>query len=385
MRSLSPRITKWLKIAVREPAYVARLLANRLRKKLLLDYRFLQGYSFHPYTVVIIPTYRCNLRCKMCNQYEGDYKQGLSQITPGTDELTLEQWKAVIDDIAPWHPHVNLFGGEPLLYKQIMPFISYIKSNNLSCSIATNGVLVEKYAKELVESRIEAVNISLDGPEKVNDLIRGVPNAFQKVVRGIRTLQDLKQQAHVSRPRIHLNCVMTAWNYEHVPDVVTLAGELGIDGLNFQHLMFSSEEITQANQRCFETAFGYDPQRLDHFPVLSTEGIDTARLASILEDLSHNLSVPVRFLPNIRLQDIAGYYNDLDYPFANRMCVAPWVRATITPKGNVTPCIGYTIGNVKERRFTEIWNSQRYREFRAELRSRGLFPGCVRCCHRRYY
>jgi MoaA/NifB/PqqE/SkfB family radical SAM enzyme len=375
---------KWIKIALREPLYVSRLIQNKLRKKFLFDYHFLKGYSFHPYTVVIVPTYRCNLRCKMCNQYEGDYKQGLSQIVPGKDELTIDQWREVIDDVARWRPHINLFGGEPLLYKDIIALITHIKSKKLSCSIATNGILVGKYADAIVKSDMEAVNISIDGPQAINDLIRGRQDAFQKIIQGIRAIQDLKQQYHTTRPRIHLNCVITPWNYEYLSELVEIATDLGIDGLNFQHLMFVSEEINRANQKFFEKTFGYDPKLLDTFPVLSPEAIDTSRVSAELETFKRTAAIPIRFLPNLTPQDIPFYYEQLDYQFNNTMCIAPWIRATITPKGNVTPCIGYIIGNVLEQRFTKIWNSQRYRTFRAELQKRGIFPGCVRCCHRRY-
>jgi len=148
--------------------------------------------------------------------------------------------------------------------------------------------------------------------------------------------------------------------------------------------MFVSEEINRANQKFFEKTFGYDPKLLDTFPVLSPDAIDTSRVSAELETFKRTAAVPVRFLPSITSQDIPFYYEQLEHQFDNTMCIAPWVRATITPKGNVTPCIGYIIGNVLEQRFTKIWNSQRYRTFRAELQKRGIFPGCVRCCHRRY-
>ena len=148
--------------------------------------------------------------------------------------------------------------------------------------------------------------------------------------------------------------MITPWNYEHLAELVEIATDLGIDGLNFQHLMFVSEEINRANQKFFEKTFGYDPKLLDTFPVLSPEAIDTSRVSAELETFKRTAAVPIRFLPNLTFQDILCYYEQLDYQFHNTMCIAPWVRATITPKGNVTPCIGYVIVNVLEQRFTKI-------------------------------
>lgn len=389
MTFLTKRRRKWLNIALREPAYVTGLLKNKARKKLLLDYRFLKGYSFPPYALNIVPTYRCNLRCKMCMQYEGDYKKGAAQVKVGVDELTLEQWKAVIDNVGArtspgWHPHINIFGGEPLLYQDILGFIGYIVAKGLTCSIVTNGVLLEKYAEDLVHSGIEAVNFSLDGPEDVNNEIRGTKDAFQRTVQGVRTLQAIKAQHNLNRPRVNLNCVITPWNVERLPELIKVAEDLNIDTINFQHLMFSSEALNQANGACFQQLFGYDPNRLDNFPVLATDGIDVAQVAAFVSSARQRSAIPIRFLPNIPPATIADYYQKLDHQFSRNVCVTPWVRATITPRGDVTPCIGYCIGNVLEHPFTEIWNSPAYRKFRFELQKHGLFPGCARCCHRRY-
>ncbi len=375
---------KWIKIALREPLYVSRLIQNKLRKKFLFDYRFLKGYSFHPYTVVIVPTYRCNLRCKMCCQYEEFFRKDASPAVHGQGELGIEEWRKALDDIARWKPHVNVFGGEPLLYKHIIELVSCVKSKKLSCSIVTNGILLEKYAEALCQLDIEAVNISLDGPQEVHNEIRGVKSAFKKTVQGIRALQEFKRKRQTSRPRINMNCVVTEWNYDRLSEVVDIANDLQIDGLNFQHLMFTSEEHNHANRRFFEKTFGYDPKYLNDFPVLSTAAIDPAKLLSVVERLKRNASIPVRFLPNLKTQAIPPYYKQLEYQFDNQMCVAPWVRPTIAPNGDVVPCMGYVIGNVKDQKFTKIWNGQRFREFRQELRKRGLFPGCLRCCHRRY-
>ena len=386
---IDPRRKKWLNIALREPMLVARLLKNRVRKKFRLDYRFGNGYGFLPYAVIIVPTYRCNLRCRMCNQYEGDFKKSLAEITPGQDEMTLAQWKTVIDELARWKPSINIFGGEPLLYEKIIDLIAYIKSKNLNCSISTNGVLLARHAEALLESKIESVNVSLDGPEAIHNFIRGGNQFYQKTIEGIRALQALKR-AHLSAiPRININCVITEWNYDHLPEVVAIAETLQIDALEFQHIIFTSAELCQANRQFFERTFGCPPQALYEFPVIATDKIAIPKLAATIAQFQQEArqptrSVPIRVIPNIKLADLPQYYQQLNYRFENHICVIPWVRTQINPNGDVTPCMGYVIGNVKTQPLAEMWNTPRAKHFRAELKKHGLFPGCVRCCHRRY-
>jgi MoaA/NifB/PqqE/SkfB family radical SAM enzyme len=48
----------------------------------------------------------------------------------------------------------------------------------------------------------------------------------------------------------------------------------------------------------------------------------------------------------------------------------------------VTPCRDYqdySVGNINEQPFYEIWNGEKYKEFRRQL-SKGLMPVCSRCC-----
>jgi radical SAM protein with 4Fe4S-binding SPASM domain len=49
----------------------------------------------------------------------------------------------------------------------------------------------------------------------------------------------------------------------------------------------------------------------------------------------------------------------------------------------MSPCRDYhdyIVGNVKEHTVQELWNSERYRAFRASMARDGLLPACTRCC-----
>jgi len=88
------------------------------------------------------------------------------------------------------------------------------------------------------------------------------------------------------------------------------------------------------------------------------------------------------FIPDLRPDQVAGYYSGTAPMNGCSTCIVPWMRADILPNGDVYPCIDYPdhiVGNVHETPLMELWNGPRYVRFRRELR-KGLFPICGRCC-----
>ncbi|HEV8269044.1 MAG TPA: radical SAM protein, partial [Thermoanaerobaculia bacterium] len=105
-----------------------------------------------PTFVQLRVTNLCNLRCKMCGQW-GDTgifrSDGTSaSATDGAKErerikeliglgrqLALADYVTLLDEIAPTKPIVSLFGGEPLLYPDILPLVREIKKRGLTCTV----------------------------------------------------------------------------------------------------------------------------------------------------------------------------------------------------------------------------------------------------------
>jgi GTP 3',8-cyclase len=82
---------------------------------------------------------------------------------------------------------IRLTGGEPLIKKNIAPILSYFGKLNLELSITTNGILLDKYWKELQEAGIANLNISIDSldKEKFNSITRR--KYFDRVYQNIFT------------------------------------------------------------------------------------------------------------------------------------------------------------------------------------------------------
>src|SRR5437773_8058850 len=164
-----------------------------------------------PTFVQLRVTNLCNLRCKMCGQWgdSGIYRaDGFSDsATDGEKErnriqeligakrqLALADYVKLLDELAPSRPIISLFGGEPLLYPEILPLVREIKSSGLTCTVITNGGRLERYAKELVEAGIDSIAVSIDGPPDVHDRIRGQKGSFEAAAAGVRAVAKWRSE-----------------------------------------------------------------------------------------------------------------------------------------------------------------------------------------------
>jgi MoaA/NifB/PqqE/SkfB family radical SAM enzyme len=129
-------------------------------------------------------TRKCNLKCVHC------YAQATEEIT--ANELSTDEGKTLIDDLAQFGAPVMLFsGGEPLVRKDLPELAAYAVEKGMRAVISTNGTLITAgLAKTLKSIGLSYVGISLDGMQGINDKFRGVPGAYDKALEGIRNCQD---------------------------------------------------------------------------------------------------------------------------------------------------------------------------------------------------
>lgn len=124
-------------------------------------------------------TRTCNLRCVHC------YTESTAKRYD--DELTTEQCRKVLDNLADFGvPAVLFSGGEPMVRSDLMDLITHARSKKLHVVISTNGTLIDaETAKKFVELKLAYVGISLDSARALNhDQFRGVRGSFERTIRG---------------------------------------------------------------------------------------------------------------------------------------------------------------------------------------------------------
>ncbi|MCL6630901.1 MAG: radical SAM protein, partial [Armatimonadetes bacterium] len=163
-------------------------MKNRLRCLTLTKEMKRTDYvSLPPQGVALRPTFSCNLRCKMCS-----FANGGDVLADLKDHLSLDTWKAIVDDLAQYGCYISLTGGEPLLYPHVADLIEHIKNRGLICIITTNGTLLERHAAKLMENAPDVLIVSIDGPPAVHDELRGRQGTFELATKGVLEIQRLK-------------------------------------------------------------------------------------------------------------------------------------------------------------------------------------------------
>jgi radical SAM protein with 4Fe4S-binding SPASM domain len=299
-------------------------------------------------------TERCNLRCTHC------YQTGKE-----TDELSLWEIKATISEIdemfrawsetygLEFSPSFNITGGEPLLHEDIFEIIELLRMRNFEVYLLSNGIFLNKEKVNLLSRfGVKGVQVSMEGPEKIHDSIRG-KGSFSSSLKGIGYLLE-------AGIKVTLNVTLSNINADYFMDMISLSASLGVQRLGFSRLVPSGRGLALLNKmlqkekvkELYEVIFSQNTNGL--------EIVTGDPLAS-----------------QMRAIDDA---NDLG-SFPTGGCAAGISGLTILPDGTITPCrrLPIPIGNVRKDSLREVWATSSVLE---SLRDRTKYRGKCGLCKR---
>ena len=332
-----------------------------------------------PYALSFWVTRRCNLGCEMCWVQHSRDLEGEAYVR-AERELTLDELKAVVDDVARWRPRVGVTGGEPFVRRDAVDFVRHVKDRGLRCGVNTNGTFLARDAGALVDAGLDSVMVSVDGPPDVHDRQRAVPGTFLRTKEGLDALLAARASRGADAPYVKVTCTITNENVSSLATLPTLFADLPLDEFTFQHLWFTDAATADAQRALFNELFGRDTTYLQGFVSRELPPVDVAALREQVASVKRKRwPFAVNFYPDLNERDLNLFYDNPRHQFRMK-CFSRWLRADVLPDGTVTPCLGLEVGNVREALFTDIWNGRAYRAFRGELAKRGVFPGCSRCC-----
>jgi MoaA/NifB/PqqE/SkfB family radical SAM enzyme len=362
--------------AIRDPRYAAHKIKEKVSAR-MTQWGHSFGYAPPPEYVTLFLTSHCNLRCRMCAQYgEAGTSYEIEKSVLSTSLI-----KKLVDELAPYRTKFTLLGGEPLLHPDCAEITRYIKNAGCECSLITNGVTLSKQAGSICESGMDFVNISIDGIGETHDVIRGVSGTWGRVIHGLDTLIELRNQSGTRKPRITVFYTITEHNYGELVEFAEWAEQKGVDAIQYCHLRFYSMEDYQENALYMQEHLGQTGECQGGF-IFDPGDIDTEVLKKQVQELrSRTWCIDILVVPNHALEDYEDYYHTNQYRRpSTSSCNVPWTNAGIAPTGMVVPCMDYLCGNLEESTFTEIWNGKRFRKFRCCIYKQKRFPICHRCC-----
>ena len=322
---------------------------------------------FKPYYAISLPkhvqvevTTFCNMNCLSC---------GRRDIIEKPYHMQFAELKKIFDAIQPHN--INLSGlGEPLLNPDIFKMIAYCKSKGAVVNFPTNLNVSSKLIPKLVEAGPQQIKVSIDSatPETYRKVRKA--NAFERIQKNIHLINTLKQEYNLQHPEIRFNFALQKANIGELPQVLSLASELGVDTVYIQDLNYFSIEdkksaLCNIDRRNLRAMLG-------KCALIARKNRIKTNLDNWQRhfDLFYNKMLPQKkFQPN------------------SINCLFPWVSAFIDVHGNVKPCPvfvwekgSYSLGNCLENSFKVIWNGQKYRILRQSFKRRDReFAICKRC------
>lgn len=171
-------------------------------------------------------TRRCNLKCVHCYAHAKDI--------PFDNELSTEDGKKLISDLAQFGVPVLLFsGGEPLMRKDLPELAAWAVEKGMRAVISTNGTLIsQKTAHILKDIGLSYVGISIDGMEEINDRFRGVKGAFKSALEGIKNCKE-------AGIKVGLRFTINRFNAGEIPKIFNLIEKMDIPRVCFYHLVYA--------------------------------------------------------------------------------------------------------------------------------------------------
>lgn len=307
-------------------------------------------------------TNTCNLYCKHC------YADSKNLVFD--DELTTKEAKSFIDDLASFNvPVLLISGGEPLLRKDIFELIDYARSKNIRCTISTNGTLINKQcAKAIKEAKVSYVGISIDGIGARHDVFRGVKGSFDKALQGVRNCLEVGQ-------KVGLRFTMSKYNYDQIDEIFELIIKEKIPRVCFYHLAYSGRGSEMIKE---DIPFNIKRDIIDKIINKTFEIGDKVEILTV----DNHADAPYIYMKSKtdfpEKQDLIKELLELNG--GNRTGIA---IANVDYKGDVHPdqfTQHHTFGNVKERKFSEIWTDNSHPILKGLRNRKPLLKGrCSKC------
>ena len=336
------------------------------RESSLLPSHLLQFSKDKKPVVVWNMTKRCNLKCVHC------YARAKGESYRGK-ELSTEEGKRLIDDLAAFGVPVILFsGGEPLLREDLPSLIDYAVKKGMRAVVSTNGTLItEEKALMFSAFSLSYIGVSIDGIGEVNDAFRGMTGAFDKAIAGIRN-------AKKAGIKVGLRFTINKRNYLEIPKVFDLIESEGIERVCFYHLVYAGR-----GSKLIEEDLSHSETRkaLDYIMDRTKESFNRGRPLEVLTVDNHS-DAPYIYLRLLE-EDKRRAEEAYSLLMMNEGNASGVGIACVDEEGNVHAdqfWRHYGFGNVKERPFSEIWMDTS-NDLMAKLKNKKQFVTgrCTRC------
>ncbi|MFZ3077922.1 MAG: radical SAM protein [Candidatus Aenigmatarchaeota archaeon] len=272
-----------------------------------------------PYSILLEPTSKCNLKCPMCARTI--YPEIISM--RNNMDMPFPNFKKLMDEVGDRVMFLFLWNfGEPLINPDIFRMIEYAKKKKIFTLMSTNAYLLDsERAKKLIVSGLDYLIISFDGASKESYEQYRKNSDFSRVTGNIENFVKMKKAEGKALPFTNLQFILMKHNAGEVQEIRKLAAKLGVDRTSFKKTII------------------YD---------------DNLKDSLLPEDSKYKFN----------------FYNKSGGEKIG--CERPWVHMVVNCEGAVLPCcddIKYShyMGNALESGVKVIINNDKYTAFRKQV------------------
>ncbi|MCL2218766.1 MAG: SPASM domain-containing protein [Chitinispirillia bacterium] len=334
----------------------------------------------------------CNLRCGSCGQWgENGHLRKKLERGDKLEQLDFDVVKRVLFETRRDKPFYYIWGGEPTMWKPLLPLFEEMARHDLRGSVVTNAQDLDRILEDLIDTgALTILFLSLDGWDSASQNIMrapagGVSDNFEKTMAVMEKANEIKARKKLKFPLVIPITVISNTNYTHLTEIHKLV----LDKAQLHPLYFGwfiTEERAEMHEKVFELRFGKKPQNHRGYLKSCFNDVDPKVTAEQLEQVKAmskgKVCIP-QIIPDIETEEqIRRYYSDHSWHCGYPKCESIYYTAEISPDGRVTPCRDYqdfTAGNINTQGFYDIWNGEEFKKFRREMK-KGLMPVCTRCC-----
>lgn len=317
--------------------------------------RHLDAYNPLPMSLTVSLLYSCNSRCKTCNVWKKTAKN-----------FTLDEYEKTFSSLGRAPYWFTMSGGEPFLRADIADVckLAHDICHPGIINIPTNGSLTDritenlpKILKNCPDSDV-VVNLSLDQVGEKHDEIRGIPHNFEKSMKTLAMMKELRKE--YSNFTVGIHSVVSNFNVDYITEIYSQLIKLGADSY--------ITEIAEERVELGTIGAGITPT-LEKY----TKAIDF--LSDRIKE--QHFSGLGRVTRAFRL----NYYKMVKDVLREKRqiipCYAGIASAQISPDGDVWPCCirAKSIGNLRENGydFKKIWNSDEARLMRKSIKNKECY------------
>lgn len=280
----------------------------------------------------------CNLKCSFCFQSNNTMvrKKGF---------MSFDTFKIIVDDISKNVPTIVLHhSGESFIHPNLIKFIKYAKSKNLTVMMTTNGTLLDKDNYSILSSGIDVINISLAGVDKEDYSSVRLGSSYDKLKSNILAIAQKKVELN-SLVELSINVVKTENNKSRIK--------------NFKRYYSSIDGIDKVIVR----------RLIDWSGAIDTNNMSLKSVHAFL------------------MRNLAYYYKYVKVFMKKPLCNNINSSGAILWDGSVIPCCfdyngKLTLGNIHNKSFLSIWNNLKSNKLRSmffSIKRTKKHPVCGPC------